>query len=120
RLLVGDKREVFACPGTDRIDHPLQVHTRWSELVRCARRHLGVHGAAEESEVLEVIEADLERGRVAPADRAAKLVEAERTLEQGADDVHRPLLLQHLYGLVDGAILAFSIHVIVPSSQSRS
>jgi hypothetical protein len=40
RLLFGDDGEVFACPGTDRIDHPLEVDTRRSELVRRAWRHL--------------------------------------------------------------------------------
>ena len=42
RLLVGhdDGAEVFACPRTDRIDHPLEVDTRRSEFVGGAWRHL--------------------------------------------------------------------------------
>jgi hypothetical protein len=124
RLLVVVRRcddvEMFAGPGINGIDHALQVDTRRRQLVRRARRHLRVDGAPEESEFLETIEANLEGCRVATADSAAELVEAEWPVEQGSDDVHRPLLLQDLYGFVDWAICAISIHLVVPPSRSRS
>jgi len=69
--------------------------------------------------ILETIEADLERGRVAAAHRTAELVESQGSFEEGADDVHRPLLLKHLYRLMDRAIVAFSIHLVRPPSRTR-
>jgi hypothetical protein len=33
--------------------------------------------------------------------------------------VHRPLLLKDLYRFVNRAVVAFSIHVVVPPSRSR-
>ncbi len=36
----------------------------------------------------------------------------EGAVQQGADDVHRPLLLKYLYRLVNRAVVAFSIHMV--------
>jgi hypothetical protein len=77
-----------------------------------------MHRSAQEAQVFEAIEADLERCRVAPAHGATELVEAERAVQERTDDVHRPLLLQYLYRFVNRAIRLFSIHLVVPPSQT--
>src|ERR1700730_394687 len=101
-------------PGIDRIDHALQGNARGRELVRGTRRHIGVHGAGHQTELLEVVEAELQRGRFAAADRASKLVEAHRPVEESSDDVHRPLLLEDLDRVVHRAVVK-SPH-LVPGS----
>jgi hypothetical protein len=124
RLLVSfvglEVCQMFARPCIDGIDHSLQVNARGRELVRRARWHLRVNGAPHKAKILEAVEANLESRGVATANRAPELIEAERPVEEGSDDMHRPLLLKDLYRFVNRAVVAFSIHVVVPPSRSGS
>src|SRR6202140_5070229 len=97
--------QVLSCPRVDCVDHLLQSDPRRRELIRGTRRHVRVHGAGHQPEFLEMVEAELQRGRVAAADGAAELVESHGPIEESPDDVHRPLLLEHLDRVVDRAVV---------------
>ena|ERR1017187_2318299 len=60
--------------------------------------------------------------RIAATHTPAQLVEAERTVQQRAHDVHRPLLLEHLNRLVDRTVLSFRVHgfgAVIPRRLRR-
>jgi hypothetical protein len=106
---------VRAGPTVDGVDHALQVDPGGRELVRV----LG--GIVECTVWCRRLSCSSRSRRIKVAGFAAthtpaELVEAERTIQQRAHDVHRPLLLEHLNRLVYRAVLSFRFMAVVLSS----
>jgi hypothetical protein len=96
---------VTLAPTLDRGDHAVERAAGAGQRVAGPRRHGRLHPLGHDAELGELVEPLRQRRRVAAADGAGEVVEAARTAEQGAHDLQRPLALQHLHGVVDGAEL---------------